>query len=153
MPMKVVIEPPQAGWIVIRVDLGDRELPMRVSYVGNDCLRALADAVRAFEETGLPQTIDLVDEPGLHRLSWGARGAGVALTIAGSRGGKPADLVDVARVETTTRLELTLPFWRALRKLAPEFPALPNRDWPYAFPEEAVRLLSIAVARHRPRGG
>ena len=151
MGMKVVIEPPHAGWIKIRVDLGDRELPLRVSYVGGDCVRALTDAVRAFEETGIVQTVDLVGEPELHRLSWGARGAGVALTIGASKTGKPADLLDVARIETATRLELALPFWRALRKLSTEFPPLPNRDWPYAFPEEAVRQLSIAVAKHRPR--
>jgi hypothetical protein len=153
-PFLVSFNSPQSGWMSLSLKAGEQSLVAAVSHTPDDSLSALIEALRATLDEGAhsitvkwncePDELDFefrseADRASLRVLHFPdhRRTKGSSRTLFSATGPK---------------LELCLPFWRALRSLhrdieTDEF----DRNWRRPFPETEMKHLTEAVRTYKRR--
>jgi hypothetical protein len=147
-PFRVSFNSPQSGWMSLSLKEGEQGLVAAVSYTPYDSLRALIEALRAMlEESSQQLTVKWNCEPDELDFQLRAEADRVSLEVL--------HFPDHRRIKGTSRtlfsltgpkLELCLPFWRALRSLhrdieTDEF----DRNWQRPFPKSEMQHLTESV--------
>lgn len=151
-PFRVSFNSPQSGWMSLSLKAGEQSLVAAVSHAPDDSLRALIEALRAvLRESAHTITVKWNCEPDELDFEFKSEGDRASLEVL--------HFPDHRRAKGTARtlfslmgpkLELCLPFWRALRSLhrdieTDEF----DRNWRRPFPETEMQQLTEAVRAYK----
>jgi hypothetical protein len=143
---------PQSGWMSLSLKAGEQTLVAAVSHTPDDSLRALIEALRAvLDESAHRLTVKWNCEPDELDFEFTSEADRASLKVLHfpdhrRRKGTSRTLFSL----TATKLELCLPFWRALRSLhrdieTDEF----DRNWRRPFPEIEMQHFTEAVRTYK----
>jgi hypothetical protein len=149
---RVTFNSPQSGWMSLSLKAGEQSFVAAVSHTPYDSLRALIEGLRTvLEQSSTHVTVKWNCEP--DELDFELRGEGDRVSL------EVLHFPDHRRIKGTSRtlfslagskLELCLPFWRALRALhrdivTDEF----DKNWRRSFPESEMQHLTEAVRAYK----
>lgn len=149
---RVSFNSPQSGWMSLSLEAKEQSTVAAVSHAPDDSLRALIEGLRALlEESSHRVTVKWNCEP--DELDFELTGEGDRASL------KVLHFPDHRRTKgtgrplfslTCSKLELCLPFWRALRSLhrdieTDEF----DRNWRRPFPAAEMQQLTEAVRAYK----
>jgi hypothetical protein len=149
---RVSFNSPQSGWMSLSLKAGEQSLVAAVSHTPYDSLPALIEALSAMlDESARHVTVKWNCEPDELDFEFGSEADRASLKVL--------HFPDHRRTKGTCRtlfslagpkLELCLPFWRALRSLhrdiqTDEF----DRNWRRPFPETLMQQLTEAVRAYK----
>ena len=131
--LKLHFEPPQHGWMMVRLDVEDAFLEFVAADVPTNPIHELADALRMIPE-GHPAEVWWHLEPEGYFFVFEPVGDEVAFTVYYAEDSEEEERRELATLRGTPK-EVLLPFWRALKEFQafgadePHWPPLEDLDW------------------------
>jgi hypothetical protein len=151
-PFRVSFNSPQSGWMSLSLKAGEQSLVAAVSHAPDDSLRALLEALRAvLDESAHTITVKWNCEPDELDFEFKSKAGRASLKVLHFPSNRRAKATGRTLLSFAgPKLELCLPFWRALRSLhrdilTDEF----DRNWRRPFPETEMQHLTEAVRAYK----
>jgi hypothetical protein len=153
--LKIEFGRPKHGWMDVAVAAGENHFTVYASYMPRDSVGDLASAAALILKGGVEATVVWFEEPNEVDFHFTAEGDEAMLVVTrypDDRRTKQARN-ELLRVRGT-RADVSLPFWRGLRKLQSIVP--PNEykaAWKNRFPVEKLDEIAALVQQGHGKAG
>jgi hypothetical protein len=143
--IKAEIDPPRAGWSMLRISRGEQAVEFPFSYTPDDSIGLLAEAVDAIVTDPVKRTVVFHNGANRHELVFERTEDRVDIRVRSWSGGVESPSEERLSLVLNSRLTGKL-FWRALRQLESRCEGqIHEREWRRPFPTRLVAQLGARL--------